>query len=80
MGQASIRKAFYLCSTTREFLTDDIPQKCNCTASINPDSPEGGTELKHNLSRVVKFIAERTIVKDRNGIDKIIYPECGMKE
>lgn len=43
----SIKKAFYLCSCTKEFLTDDIPNFCPTC------------ELK--LSRIIQFMARRTI-------------------
>lgn len=73
MANILIRKAFYLCGTTREYLTDDIPKKCNCTEKF------GDIELKHHLTRVVKFNTDRITIKGKNSIEKIIYPECGLK-
>ena len=64
MAKVNIRKAYYLCSCTKEHLTNDIPKKC--TAHL--DSKDGLP-----LSRVTSFVAERIVSGNR-----ILYPECGL--
>lgn len=58
-----VRKAYYLCSCTREYLTDDIPASCPCHMG----------EMGGSLTRVAKFRALRSVA---NNIP--IYPEIGV--
>jgi hypothetical protein len=47
-----IRKAFYLCSCTREFFSDDIPAFCHC---------EGRGVAGFGRTRVSQFRAVRSV-------------------
>ena len=60
----TIKKAYYLCSCSREYLTDDIPKMCPCHMGSKDGLP---------LSRIETFTAKRCIANDIP-----FYPECGV--
>jgi hypothetical protein len=60
----TIKKAYYLCSCSREYLSDDVPKICPCHMGSKDGLP---------LSRVETFQGKR---ETANGIPW--YPECGV--
>ena len=61
----TIRKAYYLCNCSREYLTDDIPKMCPCHM---------GSKDGLLLSRVETFQGRREISNDIP-----YYPECNVR-
>jgi len=66
MANVFIRKAYYFCGCTKEYLDDDIPKQCPVCAPVN----------KFGLSRVSTFQANRII----NTIGQIVYSEYSTKK